>query len=686
MSKTPLGSKRNIGIIAHIDAGKTTTTERILFYSGKEHRIGEVDKGTATMDWMEEERKRGITITAAATTTWWHGIEINIVDTPGHVDFTAEVERSLRVLDGGVVIFDAVSGVEAQSETVWRQADRYHVPRIAFVNKMDRMGADFGYAVQSIIGRLGAKPVIINFPMGKESAFTGVVDVIAMKANTYDEETQGAAVNELEIPEEYRARAEELRERLVEQLSEEVEWMMQKYVAEEEFTGDDLKRAVREATIAGRICPVFAGASLRNKGVQNVLDAIVEFLPSPLDMKPVQGIHPKTKTAEVRKPDAAGPLAALAFKVAAGKFGDIVFTRVYSGKLKAGDQVYNATKDRKERIGNIWRLHADAREKIDDAVAGDIIGIAGLRFTVTGDTLCTVSKPIILESMVFPQTVISMAIEPRTMADKDKLSDALARLAKEDPTFTQKVDPETGQTIISGMGELHLEVLKNRMLRDFGVEANVGKPRVAYRETIRSAVECEAEHSVQTGTRGQYAMVKLRMEPHRCLTGIVFESAVNSSVIPKEFIPAIEEGVKSAAESGWLAGYQMVNMKVTLTGGAAHDVDSTDVSFTAAAVKAFRHGMEKAEAALLEPIMKLEVLVPEANVGDIISDLNGRRAEIADMGLRSGVCVLQAKVPLSELFGYATTVRSLSQGRATYSMEPLEYAEVPVQIAKEIIG
>ncbi|HUU70974.1 MAG TPA: elongation factor G [Planctomycetota bacterium] len=686
MSKTPLASKRNIGIIAHIDAGKTTTTERILFYSGKEHRIGEVDKGTATMDWMEEERKRGITITAAATTTWWHGIEINIVDTPGHVDFTAEVERSLRVLDGGVVIFDAVSGVEAQSETVWRQADRYHVPRIAFVNKMDRMGADFGYAVQSIIGRLGAKPVIINFPMGKESAFTGVVDVIAMKANTYDEETQGAAVNELEIPEEYRARAEELRERLVEQLSEEVEWMMQKYVAEEEFTGDDLKRAVREATIAGRICPVFAGASLRNKGVQNVLDAIVEFLPSPLDMKPVQGIHPKTKTAEVRKPDAAGPLAALAFKVAAGKFGDIVFTRVYSGKLKAGDQVYNATKDRKERIGNIWRLHADAREKIDDAVAGDIIGIAGLRFTVTGDTLCTVSKPIILESMVFPQTVISMAIEPRTMADKDKLSDALARLAKEDPTFTQKVDPETGQTIISGMGELHLEVLKNRMLRDFGVEANVGKPRVAYRETIRSAVECEAEHSVQTGTRGQYAMVKLRMEPHRCLTGIVFESAVNSSVIPKEFIPAIEEGVKSAAESGWLAGYQMVNMKVTLTGGAAHDVDSTDVSFTAAAVKAFRHGMEKAEAALLEPIMKLEVLVPEANVGDIISDLNGRRAEIADMGLRSGVCVLQAKVPLSELFGYATTVRSLSQGRATYSMEPLEYAEVPVQIAKEIIG
>ncbi|HUW30501.1 MAG TPA: elongation factor G [Planctomycetota bacterium] len=686
MSKTPLPSKRNIGIIAHIDAGKTTTTERILFYSGKEHRIGEVDKGTATMDWMEEERKRGITITAAATTTWWHGIEINIVDTPGHVDFTAEVERSLRVLDGGVVIFDAVSGVEAQSETVWRQADRYHVPRIAFVNKMDRMGADFDYAVQSIIGRLGAKPVIINFPMGKESAFTGVVDVIAMKANTYDEESQGAVVNELEIPEEYRARAEDLRERLVEQLSEEVEWMMQKYVAEEEFTGDDLKRAVREATIAGRICPVLAGASLRNKGVQNVLDAIVEFLPSPLDMKPVQGIHPKTKTAEVRKPDAAGPLAALAFKVAAGKFGDIVFTRVYSGKLKAGDQVYNATKDRKERIGNIWRLHADAREKIDDAVAGDIIGIAGLRFTVTGDTLCTVSKPIILESMVFPQTVISMAIEPRTMADKDKLSDALARLAKEDPTFTQKVDPETGQTIISGMGELHLEVLKNRMLRDFGVEANVGKPRVAYRETIRSAVECEAEHSVQTGTRGQYAMVKLRMEPHRCLTGIVFESAVNSSVIPKEFIPAIEEGVKSAAESGWLAGYQMVNMKVTLTGGAAHDVDSTDVSFTAAAVKAFRHGMEKAEAALLEPIMKLEVLVPEANVGDIISDLNGRRAEIADMGLRSGVCVLQAKVPLSELFGYATTVRSLSQGRATYSMEPLEYAEVPVQIAKEIIG
>jgi len=686
MSKTPLANKRNIGIIAHIDAGKTTTTERILFYSGKEHRIGEVDEGTATMDWMEEERKRGITITAAATTTWWRGIEINIVDTPGHVDFTAEVERSLRVLDGGVVIFDAVSGVEAQSETVWRQADRYHVPRLAFINKMDRMGADFDYAVQSIVERLGAKPVIVNFPMGRESAFAGVVDVIAMKANTYDEQSQGAVVNEMEIPEEYRARADELRERLAEQLSEEVDWMMQKYVAEEEFTSDDLKRAVREATIAGKICPVFAGASLRNKGVQNVLDAIIDFLPSPQDVKPVQGTHPKTKAVETRKADADAPLAALAFKVAAEKFGDLVFTRVYSGKLKAGDQVYNATKDKKERIGNIWRLHADAREKIADAVAGDIIGIAGLRFTVTGDTLCVVSKPIILESMVFPQTVISMAIEPRTMADKDKLADALARLAKEDPTFTEKVDPETGQTIISGMGELHLEVLKSRMLHDFGVEANVGKPRVAYRETIRSTVEGEAEHNVQTGTRGQYAMVKLKMEPHRCLTGVVFESAVSPAVIPKQFIPAIEEGVKSAAESGWLAGYQMVNMKVTLMGGAAHDVDSTDVAFTAAAVKAFRQCMEKAEAVLLEPIMKLEVLVPEGNVGDIISDLNGRRAEIAEMGLRSGVCIVRAKVPLSELFGYATAVRSLSQGRATYSMEPLEYAEVPTQIAKEIIG
>jgi len=672
--------------MAHIDAGKTTTTERILFYSGKEHRIGEVDEGTATMDWMEEERKRGITITAAATTTYWKGIEINIIDTPGHVDFTAEVERSLRVLDGGVVIFDAVSGVEAQSETVWRQADRYHVPRIAFINKMDRIGADFAYSVQTMIDRLAAVPAIINFPMGKESDFTGVVDLLAMKACIYDEESLGAVVNQIEIPEQFRAEAKRMRDRLTEKLSEEVEWMMGKYVHEQEITTDDLKKAIREATIAGKICPVLAGASLRNKGVQNVLDAICDYLPSPLDVKPVQGVHPRTKAVEVRKADPNGPLAALAFKLAADKFGDLIFTRIYSGKLKAGDQVYNATKDKKERIGNIWRLHAEAREKIDDAVAGDIIGIAGLRFTVTGDTLCTISKQVILESMVFPQTVISMAIEPKTMADRDKLADALGRLAKEDPTFKEKVDVETGQTIISGMGELHLEVLKSRLLREFGVDANVGKPRVAYRETIKAAVECKAEHNVRAGTRGQYALVKLRMEPFRCLSGIVFEAAVPPGVIPKQFIPAIEEGVKSAAESGWLAGYQMVNMKVTLTGGEAHEVDSTDVAFTAAAAKAFRNGVETAGATLLEPIMKLEVLVPEANVGDVISDLNGRRAEIADMGLRSGVCVVRAKVPLSELFGYSTTVRSLSQGRATYSMEPLEYTEVPAQIAKEIIG
>ena len=686
MTRTPLANKRNIGIIAHIDAGKTTTTERILFYSGKEHRIGEVDEGTATMDWMDEERRRGITITAAATTTYWKGVEINIIDTPGHVDFTAEVERSLRVLDGGVVIFDAVSGVEAQSETVWRQADRYHVPRIAFINKMDRIGANFDFSVQSIIDRLGAMPLIINFPIGHESAFKGVVDVLAMKAYTYDEESQGAVVNEIEIPDELKARAQELRARLTEKLSEEVDWMMSKYVAEEEITTDDLRKAVREATINAKIVPVLAGASLRNKGVQQVLDAVIDFLPSPLDVKPVQGVHPKTKAVEVRNADVEGPLAALAFKIAAEKFGDLVFTRIYSGKLKAGDQVFNATKDKKERIGNIWRLHADAREKIEDAVAGDIIGIAGLRFSVTGDTLCSIHKPIVLESMVFPQAVISMAIEPKTLADKDKLAEALARLAKEDPTFGQKVDPETGQTIISGMGELHLEVLKNRMLHEFGIDANVGKPRVAYRETIKQAIDCEAEHNIQTGTRGQYALVKLRMEPFRSLSGIVFESAISPGLIPKEFVPAIEEGVKSAAESGWLAGYQMVNMKVTLTGGAAHEVDSTDVAFTAAAAKAFRNGIEKAGAILLEPIMKLEVLVPEANVGDIISDLNGRRAEIADMGLRSGVCVVRAKVPLSELFGYSTAVRSLSQGRATYSMEPLEYSEVPAQIAKEIVG
>ena len=686
MNRTPLESKRNIGIMAHIDAGKTTTTERILYYSGKEHRIGEVDDGTATMDWMEEERKHGITITAAATTTYWKEIEINIIDTPGHVDFTAEVERSLRVLDGGVVIFDAVNGVEAQSETVWRQADRYNVPRIAYINKMDRVGANFAEAVNSMETRLGAAALPINFPMGKESGFTGVVDVIKMKANTYEEAALGAVVEEFDIPEEYRTEAIVLREHLTETLAEEVEWLADKYLGEEEITTEDLKKALREATIAGKICPVLAGSSLRNKGVQNLLDAICAYLPSPRDVPPVQGKHPKNEAADQRESDPAGPLAALAFKLAAEKFGDLIFTRIYSGKLKAGDQVYNTTKDRKERIGHLWRMHAHVREKMDEAVAGDIVAISGLRFTTTGDTLCAPNKPIVLEAMVFPETVISMAIEPKTLADKDKLAETLDRLAKEDPTFRQKLDAETGQIIISGMGELHLEVLKNRMLHDYGVDANVGRPRVAYRETIRQAVEVGAEHVLQTGTRGQYAQVKLRMEPHSCIGGVEFESAAPSSEVPKEYVPAVEEGVKGAAESGWLAGYQMVNMKVTLTGGSYHEVDSSDVAFTAAAVKAFREGADKAGTLLLEPIMRLEVLVPEANVGDIISDLNGRRAQIGEMGLRSGVCVVRAKVPLSELFGYATAVRSLSQGRATYTMEPFDYAEVPVQIAKDIIG
>jgi len=686
MSKTPLPLKRNIGIMAHIDAGKTTTTERILFYSGKEHRIGEVDEGTATMDWMDEERKRGITITAAATTTWWNGVEINIIDTPGHVDFTAEVERSLRVLDGGIVIFDAANGVEAQSETVWRQADRYHVPRIAYINKMDRMGTNFDAAIESMVQRLAAKPLIVNFPIGQEASFAGVADVLTMKACTYDEDSQGAVVQEMEIPAALQPRARELRERLVERLSEEVDWMMAKYIHEEEITLDDLKKGIREATIAGRVCPVLAGSSLRNKGVQNLLDAVCAYLPSPADMKPVEGIHPKTKAVEQRKPDPGGPLSALAFKIAAEKFGGIVFTRIYSGKMRTGDQVFNATKDKKERIGNIWLIHADEREKIDDAVAGDIVGITGLRFTTTGDTLCTTSKPIVLESMLFPQTVISMAIEPKTMADKDKLNDVLARLEKEDPTFRHKLDPETGQIIISGMGELHLEVLKNRMLHDFGIDANVGKPRVAYRETIRRAVECEGEHSVQAGTRAQFARVRLLMEPHRDISGVVFASEADPTEVPKEYVPAVEEGVRSAAESGWLAGYQMVNLKVTLLGGAFDPETSSDVAFTAAAVKGFREGADRAGARLLEPIMRLEVLVPESNVGDIISDLNARRAEILEMGLRSGVCVVRAKAPLSELFGYATTVRSLSQGRASYTMEPFDYAEVPAQVAKTIIG
>jgi len=686
MAKTPLQNKRNIGIMAHIDAGKTTTTERILYYSGKEHRIGEVDDGTATMDWMDEERKRGITITAAATTTYWKGIEINIIDTPGHVDFTAEVERSLRVLDGGVVIFDAVNGVEAQSETVWRQADRYHVPRIAFINKMDRLGASFPDAVASMEQRLNALALPINFPMGKESSFRGVVDLLTMKANTYDEADLGATVIESEIPAEYAAEAEELREHLTEKLAEQVDWLADKYLMEESISADDLRRALREATIAGKACPVLAGSALKNKGVQNLLDAICEYLPSPADVPPVRGKHPRSGKEEERPNDPNAPLAALAFKVASDKFGDAIFTRVYSGKLKVGDQVYNASKDKKERVGSLWRMHANDREKQDEAVAGDIVVLTGTRFTTTGDTLCARGKPIVLESMEFPETVISMAIEPKTQADKDKLAAALERLAKEDPTFRQKTDPETGQTIISGMGELHLEVLKNRMLHDFGVDANVGKPRVAYRETIRRAVEAEGEHSVQTGGRGQYGAVRLRLEPTDYIHGVQFENAASPLEVPKQFVPAVEEGVKSAGESGWLAGYQMVNVKATLLGGAYHEVDSSEAAFMAAAVKAFREGIEKAGAVLLEPIMRLEVLVPETNVGDIISDLNGRRAEIGEMGLRGGVCVISARAPLSELFGYATAVRSLSQGRATYTMEPLDYMEVPAQITREIVG
>jgi len=686
MAKTPLENKRNIGIMAHIDAGKTTTTERILFYSGKEHRLGEVDAGTATMDWMDEERRRGITITAAATTTYWRGIEINIIDTPGHVDFTAEVERSLRVLDGGVVIFDAVNGVEAQSETVWRQADRYRVPRIAFINKMDRMGASFSDAVDSMERRLKAVALPVNFPMGKESGFRGVVDILTMKANTYEEADFGATVVESDIPDEYTAEAEAMREHLTERLAEQVDWLADKYLMEDAISTDDLRRALREVVLAGKACPVLAGSSLKNKGVQNLLDAICDYLPSPVEMPPVHGKHPRTGKEEQRPNTPEAPLAALAFKVASDKFGDAIFARVYSGKLKQGDQVYNATKDKKERVGGLWRMHANDREKQEQAIAGDIVVLTGTRFTTTGDTLCATSKPIVLEMMEFPETVIAMAIEPKTLADKDKLAAALERLAKEDPTFRQKIDPETGQVIISGMGELHLEVLKNRMLSDLGVDANVGKPRVAYRETISRAIEVEAEHNVQSGARGQFAAVRLRLEPHSYIHGVEFANEANPLEVPRQFVPAVEEGIKSAAESGWLAGYQMVNMKATLLGGAWNDVDSSEAAFMAAAVKAFREGVDQAGALLLEPIMKLEVLVPEAYVGDIISDLNGRRAEIGEMGLRSGVCVISARAPLSELFGYATTVRSLSQGRATYTMEPLDYMEVPSQITKEILG
>ena len=683
----PLERIRNIGIIAHIDAGKTTTTERILFYTRKIHRMGEVDEGTTVTDWMEQERERGITITAASITCYWRDHQINIIDTPGHIDFTAEVQRSLRVLDGGVVIFDAVAGVEPQSETVWRQANRYNVPRICFVNKMDRIGADFWRTIEMIEERLAANPVAIQIPIGAESSFRGVVDLLRMKAIVYADDL-GTRMETVEIPPDLEDVAAKYHEILVEKIAETDETLTVKYLEGEEISEEELRSALRQATLKGELVPVLCGAALRNKGIQPLLDAVVDYLPSPVDIPPIVGVNPITGEEESRLSDEEEPLAALVFKIQTDPYmGRLAYFRVYSGRIKAGMAVLNSTKGRKERIGRLLRMHANRREEIGEVLAGDIGATLGLKDTFTGETLCDLQHPIVLEPIGFPEPVISVAIEPRTDADQDKMNEALRRLAEEDPTFRVKFDEETGQTIISGMGELHLEVLVDRMLREFKVGANVGRPQVAYRETITRPVRAEGRFIRQTGGRGQYGHVQLEIEPLGPGGGFKFEDRTAGGVIPKEFVPAVEQGVREAMESGVLAGYPLVDLKVALVGGSYHEVDSSDMAFKIAASMALKDGVERAGPILLEPIMKIEVVVPEEFTGDVIGDLASRRAQIEGTEPRSGgMQVIWGQVPLAEMFGYATDLRSITQGRGTFTMEFDHYAEVPPEVMRQILG
>ena len=683
----PLERTRNIGIIAHIDAGKTTTTERILFYTGKTYKMGSVDEGTTVTDWMEQERERGITITAAAVTCYWRDHQINIIDTPGHIDFTVEVQRSLRVLDGGIVLFDGVAGVEPQSETVWRQADRYGVPRICFVNKMDRPGADLWRTMEMIRERLGAEPVALQVPIGIEADFRGVVDLIRNEAIIYTDDL-GTRLAETEVPPELQDQVAEQREILIEKVAETDEALTLKYLEGEEITQEELRAALRRATLESRLVPVLCGSALRNKGVQPLLDAVVYYLPSPLDIPPIEGVNPLTGEREVRRVKEDDPFAALVFKIVSDPYmGRLAYLRVYSGWLKAGSRVHNATKNRKERVGRLLRMHANHREEIDAVYVGDIAAVLGPKFTFTGDTLCDADHPIVLESITFPEPVISVAIEPRTQADQDKMSEALQRLEEEDPTFKVRMDEETGQTIISGMGELHLEVLVERMLREFKVWANVGKPQVAYRETITRPVRAEGRFIRQTGGRGQYGHVVLELEPLEKGEGYRFENGLRGNVIPKEFIPAIDQGIREAMESGVLAGYPVVDLKARLVDGSYHEVDSSDLAFKIAGSMALKDGVERAGPVLLEPIMKVEVVAPEEFVGDIIGNLNARRAQIEGMEPRSGgIQAVRALVPLGEMFGYATDLRSMTQGRGTFTMEFDHYDEVPPEVAERIIG
>ena len=681
-----LEKTRNIGIMAHIDAGKTTTTERILFYTGKIHKIGETHEGAAQMDWMEQEQERGITITSAATTCFWKNHRINIIDTPGHVDFTAEVERSLRVLDGAVAVFCAKGGVEPQSETVWRQADKYHVPRICFVNKMDIIGANFYRVVDMIKDRLRANPVPVQLPIGKEDTFTGIVDLVNMTAITYGDDL-GKQINYVEIPEDMMDLAEEYREKLLDSISEFDDELMMKYLEGEEITAEEIKKVIRKATIDGKITPVLCGSAYKNKGVQPLLDAIVDYLPSPIDIPPVKGVSVDGDETLERHSSDDEPFSALAFKIVTDPYvGKLAYFRVYSGTLKAGSYIYNATKGKKERIGRILQMHANKRQEIDEVFAGDIAAIVGLKNTTTGDTLCDENHPIVLESMDFPDPVIEVAIEPKTKASQEKMSQALAKLAEEDPTFKTYTNEETGQTIIAGMGELHLEIIVDRLLREFKVEANVGSPQVAYKETITVPVEAEGKYVRQSGGHGQYGHVKIKVEPQEPGKGYEFVNQIVGGVIPKEFIPAVDSGIQEAMDSGILGGYPVVDIKVTLYDGSYHEVDSSEMAFKIAASMALREALQKAKPVLLEPIMKVEVIVPEEYMGDVIGDINSRRGRIEGMEPRDGVQVVRAFVPLGEMFGYATDLRSKTQGRAVYTMQFDHYEQVPNNIAEKILG
>jgi elongation factor G len=680
----PLERTRNIGIMAHIDAGKTTTTERILYYTGISYKIGEVHEGTAVMDWMVQEQERGITITSAATTCFWRDHRVNIIDTPGHVDFTIEVERSLRVLDGAVAVFCGVGGVEPQSETVWRQADRYGVPRIAFVNKMDRVGADFGRVVAEMRERLRANPVVLQLPLGSEEAFRGVIDLVGMKAIVWEDESLGARYRQEEIPAEEREAASAAREKLIEALADVSEQVMEKYLDGREITEEEIRAAIRTGTVQMKIVPVLCGSAFKNKGVQLLLDAVVDYLPSPLDVPPVKGVNPNNGKDEERLASDSDPFTALAFKIMSDPYvGTLTFLRVYAGVMTTGSYVYNSVKGKKERIGRLLKMHANKREEIKEVYAGDIAAAVGLRDTTTGDTLCDESKPIVLERMEFPDPVISIAIEPKTKADQERLGGSLHKLATEDPSFRISTNPETGQTLISGMGELHLEIIVDRLLREFKVDANVGKPQVAYKETIRKAVEQESKFIRQTGGRGQYGHVVLRIEPLPPAGGFQFVDATKGGVIPREYIPAIEKGVKEAMESGVLAGYPVVDVKAAVTFGSYHEVDSSEIAFKIAGSMAFKEAMGKASPVILEPIMSLEVVTPEDFMGEVISDINRRRGRIAGQEPRGRTQVISGTVPLAEMFGYATDLRSRTQGRATFTMQFSHYEPVPKGIGPE---